>query len=153
MEDLLYDALEWKLNEFYDGFKKRYPNPTPPAVKDLFPYITEDPTFFKVMLHYIGTIKGYELSQQVFKDLVSEHFSHLQLSVPEEVIRHHVSGVFFNLIRWWFKPGNDVSPEVMTNYFRELVFDGLFSIVGVSTNCELYDVIKQAVKTDEGVSK
>jgi len=140
-EDLLYDALEWKFREFSDGFQKKYNPNKPPRAYDMFEYVSQEPTFFLVMLNSVGTMKGYDLSQRLFVDSLQGYFSDLQFSVPEEVIRLHVTGVFFNLVNWWLKPENNQSPAVMTSYYNDLVYSGLLNIFGVTSSKEIKGVL------------
>jgi len=142
MEELLYDALEWKLGEFLDGFQKKYPF-QPAGVRDLLEYISQKPTYFMVMLNSVGTIKGYELSQRIFVDFLAVPFSQLKLSVPEDVVRFHIIGNFLNLVSWWLKPENNQSIDEMTSYWQELVMPGLINVFGVSSRKEVADVLRQ----------
>ena len=141
-EELLYDALEWKLGEFMDGFKKKYPA-HPTGVRDILEYISQKPTYFMVMLNSVGTIKGYELSQRFFVDFLAAPFSQLKLSVPEDIIRLHITGSFLNLLSWWLKPENNQSIDEMTSYWRELVMPGLINVFGVSSGKEIVDILRQ----------
>lgn len=54
-------------------------------------------------------------------DLILDLKTHKSKSIPHDLLITHITTSFINLIQWWMKEGMKESPEIIENYFEDLI--------------------------------
>ena len=63
--------------------------------------------------------------KQHFSRFITTHILNIQTkdnTLPNDLLIHHISSSFIELVKWWMQNGMKETPEIIEKYFEELIF-------------------------------
>ena len=141
-EELLQCALEELFDELVSQFGKTTPEqPIWENVESelfVFQHVANHAQLYKALLGdpnlglVIHQIIAY-IARHSERETRSSLAGHMSLSVPIELLSHHVAGSLYALIDWWLRNDMPHSPEYMANVAQTLCANGCKNMVGRGT--------------------
>jgi len=139
-KELLHEALQYEYSKFVAEMSRYYGRKFAPFYFPyLLDYVRKNPRYFKIILSSVDTAQAYDQTRQYLGEYITSKvdFSIFNPEIPLDLLVYHISGTTLDMLSWWLKDSNKYTAEKYTEYFNDMLFQGLLNILNVKSIAEM----------------